>query len=125
MYRILTGVPGTVLPAVLLQYVGYMLYSTSTRYMYQVLLRSEYTYAYVILVPGGSGTFVHASVDSTTFYYELNENSATSSGTPDARVQSTVLQYPGVLPYLVSLCTGTVPIKKSYPLYPCTGVCHT
>ena len=28
--------------------------------------------------PGGSGTFVHASVDSTNFYYELNEKSATS-----------------------------------------------
>ena len=28
--------------------------------------------------PGGSGTFVHASVDSTKFYYELNEKPATS-----------------------------------------------
>ena len=32
----------------------------------------------VSILPGGSGTFVHASVDSAKFYYELNEKSATS-----------------------------------------------
>ena len=33
----------------------------------------------LVVSSGGSGTFVHASVDSTKFHYELNEKSATSS----------------------------------------------
>ena len=33
---------------------------------------------YIFLLTGGSGTFVHVSVDSTKFYYELNEESANS-----------------------------------------------
>ena len=53
--------------------------TTDTFYLIKACMYDVFTLLeYKVQVPGGSGTFVHVSVDSTKFYYELNEEPATS-----------------------------------------------